>query len=153
MTHLTDTTRELSREADGRFGIQEHSAPETELTAPSGTFEIPADELNAGDTILIDGRRHLVHATWVLDFEPETRIAETDSGDLRLDREDDVTVVRTGDEPKPEENDQFFGYCHSCGEAFAENHNHTTFHIHPRGGRHYALDTDHTPFSLDSFDE
>lgn len=31
MTHQTDTARELSRENTGRFGVQQHSAPETAL--------------------------------------------------------------------------------------------------------------------------
>ena len=153
MTHLTDAAREQSRRIDGRFGAQQRSAPETTLHAPHGTYDLSPDELNGGDTILIGGHPHLVHSTWVLDIEPETRIAETDSGDIRLDREDDVTIVRTGEEPKPEEHDEFAGYCHQCGEAFAEDHNHLTFHIHPRGGRHYTLDEQHTPYSLDIFDE
>ena len=154
MTHQTDTAREDSRHANGQFGTQQHSAPEAQLVpAPYGTFSASPDELDAGDIILIEGKAHTVNSSWVLSIEPETRVVETDSGDLRLDREDDVAIVRTGDEPKPEEHDEFAGYCHSCGEAFAEDHNHLTFHIHPRGGKHYSLDADHTPYSLDSFDE
>lgn len=152
MTHQTDTARERSREATGRFGTQERTAPEVELAAgaPHGTYDVPVDELNGGDTILVDGKAHLVYESFVLGIEPETRVAVTETGDIRLDREERVTIVRTGDEPKPEDADGFAGHCHRCGEAFAEDHNHVTSHIHPRGGTDYDADRDHIPFSYDA---
>lgn len=151
MTHQTDAAREAARETDGRFGAQPNTVPEIAInpSAPLGTFDIPVDELNAGDTFLIGGEPYLVHETWVLDIEPETRIAETDRGDIRLDREERVDIVRTGSEPNPEDADDFAGYCHRCGQAFARDQYQTTSHIHPRGGRDYNEDENHTPYSLD----
>ena len=148
-----DTARELARHGDGRFGIQEHTAPETQLLAPHGTYDLSPDELEAGDVVIIEGKAHTVHSTWVLDMEPETRIAETDAGDLRLDREEHVQVARTGAEPDPEDDPEYIGWCHNCGGAVGEDHNHITFHFHVRGGTDHDLDRDHTPYTLDSFDE
>ena len=149
MTH-TDIAREAARESNGRFGVQEHSSPETEIASVS-TYDIPVDELNVGDTFLHEGEQLTVHESWVLGVEPETRVVATDRGDIRLERESRVDVVRTGNEPTPEDDPDFDGYCHRCGQAFARDVNGVTSHIHPRGGKDYDEDENHTPYALEDW--
>jgi len=150
MTPKNESWRAQPRETTGEFG--EHYRPVAEATLVEvPTYDRPVDELNAGDTILIDGKKLTVHETWVLNIEPETRIAATDDGDIRLSRDERVLIVRTGDEPAPEDADGFAGYCHRCGEAFARDHNEVTFHIHPRGGVDYDADENHTAYELEDW--
>mgnify|MGYP003582960075 CR=1 FL=1 len=156
MTTETEAARENARAKDGRFGAQPKTHPEIFLTvpaAPLGTYDIPVDEVNAGDTLLFDGVARHVNETWVSQERPGMRIIATPDGGFELDREARAHVVRTGDEPKPEDHDHFAGYCHVCGQAFSRDPDGATSHIHPRGGRDYNEDEDHTPYTLDDADE
>jgi hypothetical protein len=152
MTHLTsplaDALREAARETDGRFGIHERTAPEAALPVP--TYSIPVDEINEGDTLLIDGVQHPVHESYVLAADPGTRVVATDNDFIHLDRDNRVSVVRTGDEPDPKDADGYVGDCDECGEAFVSSYDNTTSHIHPRGGTDYDADAHHTAYSRQS---
>lgn len=46
---LIDHARELARHFDGRFGEQEHSAPETQLIEPDGETPEMAEERGIAD--------------------------------------------------------------------------------------------------------
>lgn len=152
MTHLThtiaDALRESARESDGRFGFHDLSEPEVHLDSPA-TYEVPVDEINVGDTLLVNGAVHPVIETWADRQDPGIRVVTVGNDYLRLDREDRVKIVRTGDEPLEESHPDFAGYCHRCGQAFMQDPSHITSHIHPRGGRDYDADENHTPYALD----
>jgi hypothetical protein len=152
MTHLTspiaDALREAARETDGRFGIHERTAPEA--TLPVSTYSIPVDEINEGDTLLIDGAQHPVHESYVLGTDPGMRVVATDNDYIRLDRETRVSIVRTGDEPDPKDADGYAGDCDECGEAFASSYDNTASHIHLRVGNDYDANAQDTPYSRES---
>lgn len=143
-----NATDHRARTADGRFTFDPGHSPDVDVLADHApaTYSVIAEELNAGDTILVDGALHTINETWILSIEPETLVASTDDGDLRFDREDRIDVVRTGDEPNPEDADGYVGACYLCGEPFGEDSSALTFHIHPRGGTDYEADRHHVPY-------
>lgn len=55
MTSMTliDASRELARHDDGRFGAQEHSAPEAELIEPDGETPEMAGERGVRDAVAL----------------------------------------------------------------------------------------------------
>ena len=118
-----------------------------------GTYEKYPDAINSGDVLVHENQLCTVHSTWVLDIEPETRIVETDRGELRFDREEKVLVALTGDEPSPEDHDDYAGACYYCGNPMAETPDGITHHIHPTGGIDYDQDAEHVAVSDTVMDE
>lgn len=46
---IIDTAREAARQDSGRFGVQEHTAPETQLIEPDGETPEMAEERGVAD--------------------------------------------------------------------------------------------------------